>query len=144
MDQETLDFVRTSIRKNPEEWLFEEETESANQVPSVLNVFKHKPTQYKLLIIYVPEVEIPGVISTEESHYINLVEPKEYEKKVKESDGVFVPQIEQFSFVHEKSVIIKTLFYLKNVSKEDESIIKYEKFRSHVNKKIQERKPVNG
>ena len=144
MDSYTLDFVRTSVKKNPEEWVFEEEIESSNQIPSVLNIFNHVPTKYKLLIVYVPEFEISGIMTTQESYYLDLIEPKEYQKKMRDLEGVFIPKIENLSFINENSIIIKTLFYLKNVSKTDENIRRYAKFKSHVNKKIEERKNPNG
>lgn len=128
-------FIRTSLRKNPEEWTFLETIEGSGKIISYLNIFEHLPTKYILCFMHLPyiESEIHGEI--EESFYADFMPGREYAEIIKENEGVFSPSVDRIFEVNKESSITATLMYIKELSLEQQNIARYEKFKVHVQEK---------
>lgn len=135
MDSDTLNYIRTSLKKSPQEWIFEEELISSGRVKSFLNIFHHIPTNFVLILIHIPKFELPEYGEYEESYFIDIMSHKDYMFHVYENEGVFSPIEKDLQPINEKSIIVKTLNFIKQVTLEDEKILKYETFKSYVNDK---------
>lgn len=127
-----VDFIRTSLVKNPEEWVFEETVASTLKIPSFLHIFRHVPTKYKLLLIEIPPTEIANEWEVGESHHMNVIPERDYNKHVRDNDGAFFPEPTEFLEIHSGSVILKVLYYIRDISKIEEDSRKYSRFKEHM------------
>ena len=137
MDEITLNYIRTSLKKNPEEWFFREEVKSSSRVPSTLNIFYHEPTDYVLTLVFLPEFTTPDLYYEGETYFIDLMSAEEYEKEIGFRGGNFKPNEKHLREVSSKSIIVKTLLFIKSLSEEDKKIVKYSNFKSYIDEKYE-------
>jgi hypothetical protein len=142
--EEILLFLRTSLRKHPEEWVF------AGQHPksgtfgfslnsSMVNVFIHEPTNHVLMMIEAPENSHVPDGELKIKYYVQLMDEEEYTDEV-ETIGIFSPDVNFLYQVNENSSIIKTLKFIKYIEIEDEKLLKYENFKGYVIEKLETEK----
>jgi hypothetical protein len=135
--EEILLFLRTSLRKNPEEWSYIEQYRSIDTANSVMNVFLHEPTQYVLFLINSKPLDYE---TREEKnlYYVHLMEEEDY-LDILENMGLrpslFSPHPDFTYLVNENSSIIKTLHFIKHIALEDEKLLKYEQFKNYIREK---------
>lgn len=137
MDEITLNYIRTSLKKNPEEWFFREEVKSSSRVPSTLNIFYHEPTDYILTLVFLPAFTTPDLYYEEETYFVDLMSREDYEKEIGFRGGNFKPKESHLHEISSKSVIVKTLLFIKNLTEEDEQIVKYSNFKSYIDDKYE-------
>lgn len=129
-------FVRTSLRKNPEEWYHEKSFVSRSEDSSTLHVFTHEPTKYKLLLIHAPESEVQfedgTVEETPEALFMQILPEQDYVGKLLQNGGSFSPDPEELYEVHMKSSIVGTLGYILNISYNERYLETYKNFFNHV------------
>lgn len=135
MDEQTLNYLRTSLKKNPEEWVFEEEIKSSSRVPSTLNVFSHSPTDYILILVFVPAFSMSDIEFEEDAYFIDIMSFEEYQYEIESRGGAFKPNEKHLEEVHPESIIVKTLLFIKAIAEEDEKIVRYSGFKDYVDKK---------
>lgn len=132
-----LDYVRTSLRKNPEEWMFIETIRNSGKIPSFINIFYHEPTDYILFLLNVPKFNVEDDTPPEITYYITMLSNEEYEEELEMTGGAFSPDVENLTQVHPESVIIKTLKYIKKLTIEDDNIARFEAFAEYVKNKVE-------
>jgi len=135
--EEILLFLRTSLRKNPEEWSFVEQTQGLDMLGSVMNIFFHEPTEYVLFLIQTKTL-LKDMPEPKTLYYVHLIEEEEYIENI-ESAGLrlslFSPNSDFTYLVNENSSIVKTLNFIKYIALEDEKLLKYENFKNHIREK---------
>jgi hypothetical protein len=132
-----LDYLRTSLRKNPEEWVFVETIKNSGKIPSFINIFYHEPTDYVLFLLNLPKFNVENNIPPEIIYYITMLSNEEYEYELETTGGAFSPDMENLTQVHPESVIIKTLKYIKKLTIEDDNIARFEAFAEYVKNKVE-------
>lgn len=137
MDEVTLNYIRTSLRKNPEEWVFEEEIKGSTRSHSILNIFYHEPTDYVLMLVFIPSFTSPDLHYEEDTYFIDIMKASEYRKEIVFKGGNFKANENHLHEVSSRSVIVKTLLFIKSITEEDEKIVKYSKFKNYINEKYE-------
>jgi len=127
-----LDYVRTSLRKNPEDWVFVETVRSSAKIQSFINIFHHIPTDYILFLINTPRFNLTNENPPEIQYYVTMLPIDDYEEELEMTGGFFTPDIENLTKVHPESTIVKTLIYIKNITIEDNNILKYQDFTLYI------------
>jgi hypothetical protein len=141
--EEILLFLRTSLRKNPEEWFYVEQYQSIGFDNSTMNLFVHEPTGYVLFLI--TSTPLPhGDQPPKKLYYVSLMDEDEYVENIESSAMMlsrFSPNPDFAYLVNENSSIIKTLNFIKYMSLEDEKLLKYENFKNYIREKNKPNEP---
>lgn len=142
--EEILLFLRTSLRKHPEEWAFAGQHQKSGVFgfslnSSVVNVFIHEPTNHVLMMIEAPENSHTPDRELKINYYVQLMDEEEYAEEV-ESIGIFSPDVNFLYQVNENSSIVKTLKFIKYIEIEDEKLLRYENFKGYIIQKIETEK----
>jgi hypothetical protein len=130
-----LSFLRTSLVKNPEEWVFEDYFHSSGKLLSTMNLFFHAETGYVLILIQIPMAS-SGDSDASDLYYVQMIEYEEYLEALEQNEGSFLPDPEYTYAINSESVIVKTLLFIKNISIEDEQILRYSKFKDYIREKM--------
>jgi hypothetical protein len=147
--EDVLLLIRTSLKKNPEEWLFLEQYQSFGEVHSFMNIFSHEPTGYFLLLIDIPLIN-EKTKKQKHTYYLQLMQEDAYNEMLEDTGGAFSPDLNHVYQIGEKSTIVKILNFIKHLHIEDNKIIMYTNFKNYIknkkpakNKKVSKRKEEN-
>lgn len=124
-----IPFITTSLIKNPEEWVFIAQARSNDpDDDSTLNLFRHEPTNYALILL-----ELPG--EDETKFLCQIMSRDEYNEILGDNDGSLTPNEDLLVEISSGSSIVKTLKFIKEISQEDDNIFRYSDFTEYVKDK---------